>query len=270
MSKKIGRRLEHVLLVLGLVAGPQYKIKAFVVYVALSIKRWIGLRPVLQSYVKLPIGWNGYRFDFYLHRQLDFDVLKDTFAMGIYNADINVPPTVIIDLGSNIGTTAIKYLLLYPQAHVYAFEPDPANLESLRLNTQAFGNRLTIDTRAVAGVSKEHRLFYTGSVRHWSSSLVDRSATATDGTISVPTVSLNDVLQEYGLNQVDIIKCDIEGSEYEVFASFTQFEKVRCIIGEFHPALVKQSFEEFIKLFPQYQLKNYSSQKVFILQKKGE
>lgn len=268
MFKVLCRRLRHTYSVLSLVDGGIFKVKALLIYVILSSKRWMGLRPVFGGFVRLPILWNGHRFNYYLRRQLDFDVLKDTFAADIYHVDIGVEPTVIIDLGSNVGTTSIKYLLMYPRAHVYAFEPDPENIESLRINTKVFGDRITIDTRAVAGVSREQRVFYTGSVRHWSSSLVDRSATVTDGTILVPTVSLSDILKEYDLKQVDIIKCDIEGSEYEVFSAFTDFERVQCIIGEFHPALVKYSFEEFLKLFPSFYLTDNSTHKVFTLLKK--
>ena len=42
-----------------------------------------------------------------------------------------MPAKVILDIGANIGVTALRLAYQYPEATIYAFEPEPENFSIL-------------------------------------------------------------------------------------------------------------------------------------------
>jgi hypothetical protein len=50
----------------------------------------------------------------------------------------------------------------------------------------------------------------------------------------VKTYSLDDLLKEQGIEEVALLKLDIEGAEYEVLENFTHWEKIKNIVLEYH------------------------------------
>ena len=57
---------------------------------------------------------------------------------------------VVVDVGANIGVASLYFLTRRPDAVVYAFEPVPANLETLERNLAPFRDRVRLDRRAVS------------------------------------------------------------------------------------------------------------------------
>jgi hypothetical protein len=47
-----------------------------------------------------------------------------------------------------------------------------------------------------------------------------------------PAVTLDAIIDELG--DIDLLKLDIEGAEYEVLTACRQLDRVRCIVGEVH------------------------------------
>ena len=44
----------------------------------------------------------------------------------------NRPPSVILDVGANLGQTSLKLADMFPSARIWAFEPNPSTLDKLR------------------------------------------------------------------------------------------------------------------------------------------
>jgi FkbM family methyltransferase len=123
------------------------------------------------------------------------------------------PQSVFLDIGANIGIYALQASAL--GARVLAFEPQQNPAEALRrsANTNKFDRLEVIEN--IAGSKAETVPFYvsqngsgTGSrSSHWraGSRRIDREA-----------ISIDAVIQARGIDKVDLIKIDVEGSEAEV------------------------------------------------------
>jgi FkbM family methyltransferase len=169
-------------------------------------------------------------------RYADADSLRTTyhqiFVQGIYQVDGLGDAPKIIDCGGNIGLSVIACKLRYPQARIVVFEADPALAAILAWNIKSLGlTDVTIEAKAV-GATNGHVLFQPDGA-------VDGHVVAPDGAtgpanaISVPAVCLSDLIDE----PVDLLKLDIEGSEYDVIADLSQSERlvqVRSLICEAH------------------------------------
>lgn len=172
----------------------------------------------------------GRSSSFYFNDLSDYGLFCELFIDSPYSPERYDDISVILDLGANVGVSALYFRLLYPDAHIHSFEPDPSNLEQLRHNARYLGN-ITIHEIAVGGENGEIS-FYVDPHRGSSSStqkLRDRQQ-----EIKVETKTLENILEELALDKIDILKFDIEGSEEKVFTNFGSFDKVRLLFGEIH------------------------------------
>jgi FkbM family methyltransferase len=75
----------------------------------------------------------------------DARVLDDTF-IGLYH----LPPAplpddaIILDLGANVGYTAVHFATLYPRARIVSVELDEGSADLARRNTAAFADRISV------------------------------------------------------------------------------------------------------------------------------
>lgn len=213
-------------------------------YLLLSVRRWLGLSPQLSTPHTARVRIDGVPVLIYVREQLDIDVLFDALIDDQYALSLPTEPTVIVDVGSNIGASVVRYATRYPQATIIALEPDPRNLELLRPHTAQFGARVRLLPAALAQTTGTAP-FFLGK-RHWSSSLTSRSNTGE--SVSVPTITLADLMQQEGIEHIDILKFDIEGAEYSVFDNCRALAHVDHVIGEVHPDIVGSTTEAFVKL----------------------
>ena len=123
---------------------------------------------------------------------------------------------VVIDVGAYVGFYAILAGLANRSARVLAFEPMPDNAERFERHVEL--NRLSNVELVHAAVSEEPgeaELFHTQSDHPSSTSLVrefmDVHADLTSSV--VPTVALDDFVEERGLGPVSLVKLDIETGE---------------------------------------------------------
>ena len=129
----------------------------------------------------------------------------------------------VVDIGANIGAFTLAARRMFPNARVIAVEPDPENNELLRRNC-GDDSQVTICPTAVlndgcpntvhlcrhelnSGGSYVRELFY------------QKSAPFTDSDpIEVPCRPIHDLLVDLGVNVIDLLKVDAEGSEVDIFS----------------------------------------------------
>ena len=118
---------------------------------------------------------------------------------------------LILDCGANIGISVLNYKRRHPNARIIAFEPDPQIAPMLRRNLERNGAADTEVVEAAAWISD-------GEVR-WFSEGADGSRIVANGD-SAPTVSrVRSVdLRRFLEQPIDLLKIDVEGSEYELVA----------------------------------------------------
>jgi FkbM family methyltransferase len=131
-------------------------------------------------------------------------------------------PKYSIDIGANKGDYTEK-ILSYTNSHVLAFEPLPKAYESLTKLQKKYPNRLSAINQGV-GSEKARLPLYFGSdeseLASFSSEVneIDFVAASNTKTMMVLVDTLDNFLSEkIGLiEQIDLIKIDTEGFEYEV------------------------------------------------------
>lgn len=189
-------------------------------------------------------------FKFIVRDITGLGALKEIFISDVYNFKLDIAPKVIFDLGGNIGTSVIYFKLLYPDSTVYVFEPDKNLIDRIRENTSEFSN-IRIFNFAISGEDGPCNFFiYPGS--NGRSSIYPRISGQT--AIKVEAKKLDTILEDFHIGEIDLLKFDIEGAEYEVFKNFNQLDIVKNVIGEVHLDLISVSKKYFLDLFKSFNL----------------
>ena len=146
------------------------------------------------------LKYNGIPFVFYPTDGSDVGILRDIFLKKEY-AHTNVKPHVILDLGSNVGVAAMYFAIMFPNASIFCFEPDPDNFLKLKKNTEQFDS-VHIFNVAVS-THDGYVDFYSHKVNGMSSSVMNRG----DGFHKITTLSKtldtiinNSMVDEWNIN----------------------------------------------------------------------
>ncbi len=140
----------------------------------------------------------------------------------------------IIDIGANIGVFATFAATRAKGVKVYAYEPFPENVAWLQRNVEESGlTNVEIYPQAVAGFTGTRRLQTDSS--NWIMHSLRNEDTKEEG-LQVSCVSLDEVMNENGIERCDLLKLDCEGSEYEILQDCTPdtLRRVRRIVAEYH------------------------------------
>ncbi len=152
---------------------------------------------------------------------------REIFFEQTYKFTADRPDPVIYDCGANIGTSCLYFKTLYPNARIKAFEADPNIFAAFQKNMKD-NNILDIEVfdKAVWHSSGKVRFGVDGA----DGGAIDQ----TDGAIiQVETIRLGEWLAKE--EQVDLLKIDIEGAEYEVILDCRDaLKKVRNLFIEYH------------------------------------
>jgi FkbM family methyltransferase len=171
-----------------------------------------------------------------LHLRLgstDWFVAEEVFLRDVYAVVRTVAPSdtrVIVDLGANVGLTLALWHAWWPEAHMVAVEPDDDNLRVLALNVGGFADRVRTVRACAVGVAREIELD-----RHASEDAYRISEIGHGAGPRLPGRTMGEILKAHGIGGVDLLKCDIEGAEREVFAACDDWiGRVRSMVVEVH------------------------------------
>ena len=152
---------------------------------------------------------------------------------------LNLPETAktIIDLGANIGLSALFFIKKFPGARIVAVEPDAVNFSIMKKNLDKFPKSIALLQAAiwptdgeVSSVEEDDNHASLGAWGYRTEASNGKSA------LSVKAVSIPTIMKQYHMDFVDILKVDIEGAEYELFEKKYEgwIDKVGLIIIETH------------------------------------
>lgn len=133
----------------------------------------------------------------------DLITVSEVFCRLDYQARPDI--RVVVDLGSNIGISALYFLTLNPEVYCHLYEPVPQNVERLRENLAGYEDRYELHEQAVwdrDGVVE----FGVEPTGRYGGIALRRSR-----TIDVKAVDVNRVLEP--IPAVDVLKVDTEGAE---------------------------------------------------------
>ncbi|MGC8885989.1 MAG: FkbM family methyltransferase [Verrucomicrobiia bacterium] len=154
----------------------------------------------------------------------DFCELFDEIFLvnNYYTHGINEQSPVIFDCGGNCGFTTIYLKLMYPQARLTVFEPNPEVFNLLKINMEIneFSDITLIN--AACGAKNEEIDFAINEQYSLASSSYERNSFK---IIKVKKVALADYINE----EISLIKMDIEGDEFETLTNLIETGKIQKI-----------------------------------------
>lgn len=143
------------------------------------------------------------------------------------------PGDVVVDVGANIGTFTVYAAVACKAARVISFEPFSENFRMLRQNVDA--NRLGMVTCVNKAVAAKpgRAAFRLDPDDQGSHGLADGGP---GEVIVVDCCTMEDVFRDYSINQIDYLKMDCEGAEYEILLGMPTplLQRVRRISMEYH------------------------------------
>ena len=180
----------------------------------------------------------------------DFFTFEELFLRDAYRLDDHHEPLGdVIDLGANIGLFSVR---VAPFAkRVIAIEPVADNLAIARRNIQlaSLQSKVTLHERAISDQTDSTlRLFLSSS--NCGGHSVCREHAAQWGSVKyqdVPTLSLPDLFEREGIERCSLLKCDIEGAEFDVFRTVPPdlLARIDRIIMEVHLTVPAWGHQEF-------------------------
>jgi FkbM family methyltransferase len=139
----------------------------------------------------------------------------------------------VVDIGAHIGVFAVWAAKLAHRGRVFAYEPSSKNYDLLIRNRDLNdSDNLHIDNKAVAGKRGVVPLYLPAENGVLGSLLHDWSRFKE----MVQATTLADLMADNDIEQIDYLKIDVEGAEYDILLDCPSetLAKVRRIVMEYH------------------------------------
>ena len=183
------------------------------------------------------------------HNTSDVKTFDKVFLENEYNFTLKDSPQVIIDAGANIGAASIYFAVKYPEARIISLEPEKSNFNILVKNSKKYKNICCLNK--ALWHTKEP--LYIKNPEANKESFEVQSKSLSQEIEFIEGISINELMANFKINQIDILKIDIEGSEKEVFSHNTEWlNKVGLIFIEFHDRKKPGCRESFSKAIKDY------------------
>lgn len=172
------------------------------------------------------------------------------------------PGDVCLDIGANFGYYSVLMSeLCGDNGKTIAVEVNPNIAKLLRFTSFANGNKFEIVQSGISNVRAEATLTVTDG-ELGGGTIKPNELLPGKRQITVPTLSIDDLVKEKGLTKVDVMKIDVEGMEPFVFEGMKETIERNPqlkIIVEYSPSIYSkpQEFTEFLfSTFNVYQATN--------------
>jgi FkbM family methyltransferase len=244
------------------------------------------LKPLFQALNKeLPISISGkltlnYRDKtFHLYTNQTCSVTQELFSKGCDSYEFTPlfehlikRSTTFFDVGANIGYFSILAGKLNATAKIFAFEPSrgPKHYLSRNVISNNLKNVKVIE-KAVAEVAGTMQFFEVVNDKfHWvkhqlsgSHSLQNQFGLSKKKQYNVATTTLNAVIDENNLKQLDLIKLDTECTEHQILRNSIDTINMHqpIIICEVYP-VIQDEVQQVINLLSDYGIYHYQNQKL--------
>lgn len=160
-----------------------------------------------------------------LEELTDLKTFWQIFWRRIY--PVEASDRIILDIGANVGFFTLYAAWQAPAARIFAVEPYPATFKRLLrvVSEHHLVERVTCLNYAITGTGGI-RLMGNGALPSQRRALVAVGRQMSG--VQVESKTLYELLQQEALHRVDLLKMDIEGSEYETLLS-TSLDVLRII-----------------------------------------
>jgi FkbM family methyltransferase len=181
---------------------------------------------------------------------------------------------IILDVGANIGQSIVFFSKIVPNSFFYAFEPHPDCFSKIEgkfsTNVQAFNLAISISDGVVpfyiSPMSETSTLSLPNFDSKWfhlKNKILGITKENSYVEIKVRCRSIDSFLFEYGIQFIDLMKIDVEGSEFSVLQGSEYSIRARKInaiqLEVHHDDLRISTHNEIIHFLENYGFKKNSS-----------
>lgn len=177
----------------------------------------------------------------------DAHVMEEIFFHGEYDPLLKRHPKQVeqvVDLGANVGLSLRQWRRSLPNARVLAVEPDERNMSVCRFNAELGGDtsKCSFVQACISATPGMVRLDRSGG--EWGLRMSRAAGDDSANDQPVKAITMMQLLGEQGIDRIDLLKCDIEGAEAEVFSNCSDWiSHVRHLVVELHHPYDRRQFE---------------------------
>ena len=180
-------------------------------------------------------------------------VLLRRGAKAEYYLPLALEPKVILDIGSNIGTSVLFFHQQFPAAKIYGFEPHPETFRILQANV---GSIPSVEVFNYALGATDARISVAFDGIDFSGLVAKPGSVNPPGAATVVECEVKHAggaMKNLGLTRADLIKIDCEGAEYDVLTALPEemLRECKWIVGEMHDV---SAFKLLALLAPNFDL----------------
>lgn len=170
----------------------------------------------LKKWIKILIGRQ-----LYIPRQVK---IKTWTAGGEYGgfpvavSDYSQKDEVIVysfGIGEDLSFSE-NILKAYPNAKIFAFDPTPKAIRYVEGHALSKDDRFSFYPYGIAAADGTDAFYLPKNENYVSGSLIQHEGTSAERKIEVEMRTLETLMKERGHSHIDILKMDIEGSEFQV------------------------------------------------------
>lgn len=146
-------------------------------------------------------------------------LLDDEYGLGA----LPKTPSVIVDIGVNMGIFSLAAWERFPRAKIFGYEPNPGAFAKATHNLES--------TNAILFNEAVGREPGMCTISNSSQSRLAKALVTDSGTI--PITSFSEVLRRAG-GRIDVLKMDCEGAEWDILEDRNSMRFVQSIRMEYH------------------------------------
>lgn len=200
---------------------------------------------------RIPVG----SYVFYFPSLSYFEGLfTEIFFKETYYLAYTHKPIQVIDCGANIGVSLLYIKTRAPHARVTCFEPNPAARAILKENIAANGWSNDVQVFPYALGKKKGTVDFFVDEKEATSSGGSTASHLRDKNRGLNSYAVEvDTLSHYIENDIDFLKIDIEGPEFDVLEELAAQQKLRSVAAiqlEYHyiPGFFTRKLSEMLAL----------------------
>ena len=172
----------------------------------------------------------------------------EVFEHQYYDLPLATPPETILDLGANIGLTAVYFSRRFPNAKIACVEPVPGNVNLLKRNLKLNAVCGTVIPAAID--VRDGRTTIELGAKDYGHRIAIAGEQPSGPTMDVATICVSTVCRQLRWERIGLLKVDIEGHEKELFSNNTGWvNRVDSICIEWHDPLGGVEVEKLASRF---------------------
>ena len=156
--------------------------------------------------------------------------------------------SIVYSLGIGTDISFDKSIINRFNCKIYAFDPTPKSIDWVKKNVKE--DNFKMHNFGISDKT-ENRIFYLPKNDDYVSGSIKKIKTVDHNKhIDLNFKSVKEVMKQNGHNSINLLKMDIEGSEYDVLENILE-EKIHIdqLVVEFHPHLIKKGKKLTAEIF---------------------